>query len=309
MQGIQQTVFGTHFRVLSYGGGVDSMAMLVLAIKKGQLPDLVLFADVGDRDGIDPAEWPATYTHIREVVMPLCAEYGIEFKTLDTVESPIRGERSLFSYFQRTNTIPGRLSRLCTSAAKVERLQKFLDKHVPASVTTLEIQIGFEAGEEARAARDPHSAASKAKGGTLNRRINVFPLMAAGICRCRAITLIEDAGFQVPNGSACVYCPFSKWDDFKRLETQLPETFAQVQALEDNCKKTKIGKTMRYDYAKGDGTDPRLTERLARSYKRNTPSCGVCGRVEKALKLTSCEPITQFPREELISIGLPRARA
>ena len=309
MQGIQQTVFGSHFRVLSYGGGVDSMAMLVLAIGRNEKPDLVLFADVGDRDGLDPAEWPATYAHIRDVVIPLCQRHGIEFKALDTVESPIRGARSLFSYFEASHTMPGRGSRLCTSAAKVERLQKFLDKVVPACVTTLEIQIGFEAGEEGRAARDPHSAVSKAKGGKLNRRLNRFPLMEAGICRCRAVKLIEDAGLQVPNGSACVYCPYSKWDDFKRLQAQMPQVFERVQALEDNCKRTKKrGKIMRYDYVKGDGSDRTLTERMERSYQRETPSCGVCGRAEKALKLTSCSPIPQHPSKDLITIGLPRVR-
>lgn len=290
MIGLQRTAFGDTYRVLSYGGGVDSMGMLVLAIEKGELPDLVIFADVGDVDGLDPAEWPSTYRHIREVVMPLCAKHGIEFKWLDTVESPIRGERSLFQYFAVKHTMPGRLSRLCTSAAKVERIANFLAEHVASSVTHLEVQIGFEAGEELRAARDPHSA-----GKATTRRVNRFPLMEAGLCRCRTIDLIKQSGFEVPNGSACTFCPFSKWDDFKRLSEQLPETFAQTQKLEDDCKRTKKGLVMRYDYMKGDGSDRRLTDRVRLPYARQVKACAVCGRTEKAQKKTSCEPISQFP--------------
>src|SRR6185437_4209536 len=70
-------------RVLSYGGGLDSFAMLLLAILSGELPDVVVFVDVADgspdRDPEDLGEWPGTYQHIREVVIPLCRAHGIEF--------------------------------------------------------------------------------------------------------------------------------------------------------------------------------------------------------------------------------------
>jgi hypothetical protein len=105
-------------KVLSYGGGIDSFAMLLNAIDRGELPDLVIFADVGDPNRVDPGEWPGTYNHIEQVVMPLCQEQGIEFKWLTTDEIPIRGERSLFRYMEVKRMMPGRISRMCTVAAR-----------------------------------------------------------------------------------------------------------------------------------------------------------------------------------------------
>jgi hypothetical protein len=80
-------------RVLSYGGGLDSFAALVAAIQDGAPPDLVVFIDVTDPEQLDPGEWPGTYMHIREVVIPLCAKHGIEFVWIDTVSYPVRDAR------------------------------------------------------------------------------------------------------------------------------------------------------------------------------------------------------------------------
>ena len=41
-------------QVLSYGGGLDSFCMLVDAIKRGDAPDAIVFADVGDPAKLDP---------------------------------------------------------------------------------------------------------------------------------------------------------------------------------------------------------------------------------------------------------------
>ena len=190
-------------QVLSLGGGLDSFAMLLDAIRRSEIPDLVIFADVGDPDRLDPGEWPGTYRHIEEVVIPLCEQHGIEFKWLGTDESPIRGERSLFKYFEVSNSMPSRQSRLCTSAAKVERIAKYVETRWPAP-TTIEMWVGFEAGEEKRAKKDPHGKATKNC-----RRINRFPLIEQDLCRCRCQALVEELGYPVPRKSACTCCPRS----------------------------------------------------------------------------------------------------
>jgi hypothetical protein len=255
--------------IASVGGGVDSFSMLLGALARGERPDLVIFADVTDAGRKDPGEWPATYRHLREVVVPLCASKGIEFKWLTTEEEPIRGQRSLIAYFEHLNAMPGRISRMCTSAAKVERIFRFVERVVPEHVA-INMWVGFEAGEENRSrpnGRDPHAQSN----GRIRRR---FPLQEWGMCRCRCVSYIREAGYQVPNGSACVFCPFSKWDDFTNLRDQLPEQFARVQAMEDNCKLTKAGKTIRFA---GGADAPRLTDRLDKPYQRRVKRCEVCG--------------------------------
>jgi len=64
---------GQRPRVLSYGGGLDSFALLLLALDKQLTLDAVVFVDVGDPvDRSVPAELPSTYRHIQETVLPLC---------------------------------------------------------------------------------------------------------------------------------------------------------------------------------------------------------------------------------------------
>ncbi len=286
-------------KVLSYGGGLDSWAMLLDAVARGERPDLVIFADVTDAERADPGEWPGTYEHIRGVAMPLCDREAIEFKWLNTEESPIRGRRSLFRYFEEKRLVPSRQSRMCTSAAKVERIGRYLDTRFPAPMA-LEVWIGFEAGEESRAARDPH-AAGRAKG----RRINRFPLAERSICRCRAEALARASGYPVPPGSACVFCAFGSRGDLQTAAREMPADFARIVALEANGRTTKKrGRTVRFA---GTEDAPPLDEWVRAPFARRGKPCGVCGAEVKAAKLVGCEPIpaARPPRQR----SLPLARA
>lgn len=189
-------------RVCSYGGGLDSWAMLLDAEKRGELPDVAVFIDVGDgaidRDGQDPGEWPSTYRHVREIVMPWCAKRGIEFVWLDSESYPVRDARSLFAWFAARKQIPvSGPSRICTTIAKVERFESWLADRF--GTQPVEVWIGFEKGEEKRADKDPNV-------GESNQRRNRFPLMEHGLCRCRCLELARASGYPVPRKSACTFC-------------------------------------------------------------------------------------------------------
>jgi hypothetical protein len=291
-------------RVLSYGGGLDSWVMLLDAIARNERPDLAIFADVADPAHEDPGEWPATYAHLRDVVMPLCAREGIAFKWLGTDESPIRGERSLFAYLRRMRLMPSRAGRrMCTAAAKVERIAAHVADRYPEG--PIEVWIGFEAGEEDRAARDPHAAPvadgakprrfRRRKDGTLTaearlygRRRNRFPLMERGICRCRAEQIARASGLPMPPGSACVYCPFGSRGDFQTLARELPPQFEAVVLLEADCRETKAGRTVRFS---GTEDDPALAEWVRAPFARRGKPCSVCGAEVKAPKRVGCTPV------------------
>ena len=261
-------------KVLSSGGGVDSFAMLVDALDRGEKPGLVLTADTGD-------EWSGTYWHLENVVAPLCEREGIPFVLIDGKSYPIRGHRTLLEYFEAKRLIPSRISRLCTSAAKVERIAAYLTDQHPGKL--YEVWVGFEAGEERRAEKDPHGK-SRSKDGRMNR----FPLIEGRICRCRAVALIKAHGLPVPPKSACWYCPLGTRGDLKRVKAQMPEQFARLERLEDNCRVTKAGKIMRFGYAKGDGTDPRLADWVEKPYTPKSKPCSVCGAAVKEPKAAGC---------------------
>jgi hypothetical protein len=272
-------------RVASMGGGLDSFAMVVAQVDAGEKPELCIFADVADVEHRDPGEWPGTYQHLREVVIPYCAAHDIDFLWLDTTTSPIRGKRSLFAYFRDQRLMPGRQSRLCTSAAKVERITDELIRRYPDR--PVEVWIGFEAGEEKRAQRDPHAAG--VVGAAEGWRFNRFPLVERNLCRCRCEALVRAAGFPVPRKSACSFCPFSTRGDFQVFARELPEHFAATEALEDDCRTTKKGKIMRYGYQNGDGTDPRLRAWVEKPYRAAVIPCLVCGAPKRASKATGCD--------------------
>lgn len=279
-------------RVLSYGGGVDSFAMLLRALELGERPDAVVFVDVADPDHQDPGEWPSTYRHIREVLVPLLARERIPFHVVDSDRYPVRDARSLFAWLAARRQIPvGGPNRICTIIAKVERFEAWCADTFPGEL--LEVWIGFEAGEEKRAAKDPNA------GKPSEWRRNRFPMIEWGLCRCRSEQLIRDRGFPVPMKSACEFCPYSTKADFQRLALERPESFAKIVKLEaDKPPTAKNGRKlsiMGYRTKKDPVTKevlsvkaPPLPEFIRGTYRPREKACEVCGAPSKARKATGC---------------------
>lgn len=280
-------------RVLSYGGGLDSWAMLLLAAKRGLELDAVTFVDVGDgaldREGQDPGEWPSTYRHIRDVVVPFCAALGVPFVWLSSDEYPVRDARSLFAWLEARKQIPvGGPTRICTTIAKVERFEAWLARTYPGE--PVEVLIGFEAGEESRAEKDPNA-------GKSTQRRNRFPLIEAGYCRCKCLELARSTGLSVPRKSACTFCVYASRADWKTLARELPETFQRIVDLEENKPPTKNGAKLSImgfrTVKRADGTKDYRPKPLPlyvaeRGRPKPPPPCKVCGASERATKATGC---------------------
>lgn len=218
-------------KVLSYGGGLDSWSMLLDAEARDELPDVCAFVDVGDRDDAESiGEWESTYRHIEEVVIPWCAARGVQWveisaRTGYAIRPQNQNARSLFDWLWTMGQIPvSGPNRICTRIAKVERFEAWLDATYPGE--SVEVWIGFDAAETDRVEKDPNagkvrSIPKKAArdvpkwwGWTVGlafalthaRRVNRFPLVERGLCRCRCLKLATASGYPVPRKSACVYC-------------------------------------------------------------------------------------------------------
>ena len=61
-------------RVLAYGVGVDSTALLVELVARGEPPDLVLTADTG-------VEKPLTYAYL-DIIRPWMAAHGLRHEVV-----------------------------------------------------------------------------------------------------------------------------------------------------------------------------------------------------------------------------------
>lgn len=283
-------------RVLSLGGGVDSWALLVEAVARGERPDAVVFVDVGDPQGEDPGEWPATYRHIREVVIPFCRRHRIRFEWLDSDRYPVRDARSLFAWLWARGQIPvAGPNRICTRIAKVERFEAWLDDAYPDQL--VEVWIGFEAGEESRAKNDPNAGKPRKHKPGQARRVNRFPLIEWRLCRCRCVAAIDRAGLSVPIASACMICPYGSKGEWQVLATELPDVFAKAVELEARKPPTSKGRKlsiMGYRTKKdADGNflsykAPPLPVFIQGTYRPKSKPCEVCGAAEKVRKVAGC---------------------
>ena len=219
-------------RVVSYGGGVQSTALLVLAARERIDFRTFLMANVGD-----DSENPATLDYVRDVAAPYAAEHGIDMHLLDRVKRDgttetlwgrlmREGSRSLPIPVRMDNGAPG--NRSCTVDFKVRVTGKWLKQHGASEDNKATIGIGISADEIMRANNrrvDPHE------------RI-VYPLIGIGeetgllMNRQDCMTLIRAEGLPVPPKSSCFFCPFhrpSAWEDMQRDQ---PELFDRAVGLE-----------------------------------------------------------------------------
>ena len=199
--------------VLAYGIGVDSTAMLLELVARGEKPDLVLTADTG-------SEKPATYAYL-DVIRPWMAAHGIDFRIC-------RYEPQRFKHWPPyatlvenvlTNaTLPsislGRHS--CSLKWKVSPQDKHLSTWQPAidawnrgqKVVRL---IGYDASP---ADTRRHAHALTIPSDRFECR---YPLREWNWSRDDCIARIEAEGLPVPPKSACFLCCGSKPDEIREL--------------------------------------------------------------------------------------------
>jgi hypothetical protein len=231
-------------RVISYGGGVQSTALLVLAAQERIDFRTFLMANVGD-----DSEDPRTLDYVRDVAMPYAEKHGIEMHLLDRVKRDgtvetlwgrlmREGSRSLPIPIRMDNGAPGQ--RSCTSDFKIKVLGKWVKAHGASAKDPATIGIGISLDEIQRANNrrtEPHE------------RI-VYPLIGIGeetglkMSRQDCGRLIASAGLPVPPKSSCFFCPFhrpSAWEDMHR---ERPDLFAKSVELERtlNARRDMLGK-------------------------------------------------------------------
>ena len=212
-------------RCISYGGGVQSTAMLVLAVQGVIDADVAVFANVGD-----DSEHPASLRFVREVAQPWAAKRGLE-----VVEAhPVRGgERAtIWGEIMRDDSardiIPvygwsGKpLSRSCTADFKIKTIGRELRARGASKESPATVMIGISVDEIERAGRG--------RDEPWERR--VYPLLDLGLTRSDCEQVIRDAGLPVPPKSSCFFCPFHRplvWAEMRRDE---PVLFEQAVRLE-----------------------------------------------------------------------------
>jgi hypothetical protein len=205
-------------RVVSYGGGVQSTALLVLAAQDKIDFKTFLFANVGD-----DSEHPDTLAFVRELAMPYGKAHGIEIIELSKERrdgTPVTLMGKLTNPTSRSVEIPVRMgngapgNRTCTAEFKMNVITKWLKAHGATKDSPATVAIGFSTDEVHRVGRRHESSYESP----------VHPLLGLGMSRSNCVSLIERSGLPVPRKSACFFCPFHRplgWAEMRRDEPKL----------------------------------------------------------------------------------------
>jgi hypothetical protein len=226
-------------RVISYGGGVQSSALCVLATQGKLGPiDAALFANVGD-----DSEHPTTLRYVREVMQPWAAERGLPVHELHRVKRDgsvetlwgrltREGSRSVPIPVRMSNGAPGR--RACTKDFKITVVGRWLKANGASKDDPADVCIGFSTDEVQRIGNKRTAPYERP----------VYPLIDLNLDRSACAQVIRDAGLPVPPKSSCFFCPFHRPQMWSEMRRDDPELFDRSQHLEDllNERREMLGK-------------------------------------------------------------------
>jgi 3'-phosphoadenosine 5'-phosphosulfate sulfotransferase (PAPS reductase)/FAD synthetase len=199
---------------VSFGGGVNSVALVILLVNGGWRGPIV-FADTG-------AEWTETYEYLSYFQENFLRHYGLEITRLGKEWRTDKSAREmdLLEYCRERKTFPNANHRWCTSAWKVRPLERWCHAH---GYCLQDLLVGISADE---ARRKPQ-----------RRR----PLVDHGITREDCARVIAAQGLALPRKSGCWFCPFQTEAQWRELYVAHPELFAQAVELEE-AKGEKYGR-------------------------------------------------------------------
>jgi hypothetical protein len=225
--------------VISYGGGVQSTALVVLAATGTIDPArAALFANVGD-----DSENPDTLTFIRDVMIPWAAKRNVKVIELrrstkrgaaPTLWTHLhrRGSRSIDIPIRMANGAPGR--RQCTLTYKIRVIERWLRDNGATATSPADVAVGFSTDEAHRASNRVASDIQRPH----------YPLLELGMDREKCKATIRAAGLPVPPKSACFFCPFHRPRQWADMARDAPELFSKSVMLEKklNTRRGEIGK-------------------------------------------------------------------
>lgn len=220
-------------RSVSYGGGVQSTALLVLAAQGRIDFPLFIFANTGA-----DSEHPATLTYLAEVAHPYADKHGIE---LVEVHKTYKGKpEGIHERIMRpgivSQIIPVRsskdgppMSRSCTVDYKIEQIGKELRRRGASSDDPATVAVGISLDEMHRANRKnrPYEQIVYPLLG-----IDTGTLLPQPLNRNDCERVIADAGLPVPPKSSCYFCPFHSINEWIRQRRDEPELFAKSVEVE-----------------------------------------------------------------------------
>jgi len=194
--------------ILSYGGGVNSTALIVFLVKNKFPLDYVVFSDTGD-------EMPGTYEYL-EVMKKYLSRRNIPFEIVKN-----RKKVSLSDKCLSRKVIPSQVWRWCTRDFKVLPIHRFyrkLHSHIYQ-------YMGIDYGEVHRM-----------KPAKVDYVTNLYPLIDYKINREECINLIKKARLPIPVKSGCYFCPYNNMERWAEIYEKHPDLYKRSMKIEENSK-------------------------------------------------------------------------
>lgn len=223
-------------RVFSFGGGVQSTAVLVLSAQ-GKMPytDFV-FANVGD-----DTENPQTLAYLRDVAIPYAERNGLKIHQVQkngiTLYQDIMSENTNVSIPAKMGKIGQPAQRNCTTKWKVKVIERWMKQHAGATKQNRQpLGVGISADESYRMRTDDPEREPFV--------FKEYPLIDMLMTRRMCQDVIREAGLPAAPKSSCWFCPYFRKRDWIELRQHQPELFAKAVDLEKhlNVKRANAGR-------------------------------------------------------------------
>lgn len=208
--------------IVSYGGGLNSTALLIRLVHLGERPDAILFADTG-------GERPHTYAFVdmfsrwlQEAGFPEITKVSSKFKNYSTLEENCLKNKTLPSIAFGFKT--------CSHKWKKEPQEKWANSWEPA------VKLWSEGGKVLKFIGYDADEWHRAKIPEDNKYVYRYPLVEWEWGRDECYKAVMDAGFSDPGKSSCFFCPSSKRHEIRSLKKHYPELFERAIQMEENAK-------------------------------------------------------------------------
>lgn len=220
--------------IASYGGGVNSTAMLIGLRERDVIPDLILFADTG-------GETPETYEFVSRFSKWLIAHDMPPIQTVVKTTKRagrFRGANEVLTLERRCleeKVLPSIAYgyKTCSLKFKKEPQESFLRENFPdewkrsnKGSRFLKF-MGYDASEPQRA--------DKLQDDRFDYR---YPLIEWGWDREECVEAITNAGLCVPPKSSCYFCPNMDELEILQLRDRHPDLLQRALDMEANAVST-----------------------------------------------------------------------
>ncbi len=204
---------------VSFGGGVNSAALVVGLLERQERPDWILFADTG-------GERPETYAFL-DTFRTYLGKHGLELTVVSN------GGRGQGATLEENCLLRKELPSLaygfkgCSVKWKRQPMDRWLrdQPQVQEAWNRGELVtrcIGIDAGETKRAKLPPD-----------DKWIYRYPLVEWGWDRAACEVACRRHGL-TPGKSSCFFCPAARKSEIRDLATRHPDLFARAVAIERN---------------------------------------------------------------------------